>query len=110
MKIKKWLKEHKKGDYFPVGEGWRPLVEQLCGDIIAIDKRMEVVQVKEKFGGLRFYVSDVAVKYFDEIYKLIGKAEDESFKTCEDCGGGDVTTEGGWVKTLCKSCRGTHER
>lgn len=41
-----------------VGDGWRELVENLSADIVAIDTKNKVVvdQVKQKLGGLRFYV------------------------------------------------------
>jgi len=95
------FKEHYK-DYFPVGKGWRPLVEKLVNNIIAIDKDCEVVRVKEKFGGLRFYV--YATK--EGVEDLIDKAEAESFKICEQCGTRkNVTTKGGWLLTLCDKCR-----
>ena len=77
MKIKKWLKHYEDKDYFPVGNGWRPIVEKLCKDIIAIDDTVEVSQCKEKFGWLRFYISGGD----DKIYNLIDKAERETSKT-----------------------------
>jgi len=89
-------------EYFPVGAGWRPLVEKLVDDIIAIDPEVLVLQVKEKFGGLRFYVGGAS----DEVYALIDKAEEESFKICELCGTKDnVSTKCGWLSTLCDKCR-----
>ena len=89
-------------DCFPVGEGWRPLVEKLVDDIIAIDPDIDVTQVKEKYGGLRFYV----LYGDDAVFDLISKAEDESLKICERCGTRDnVSTKGGWLMTLCDRCR-----
>jgi len=65
------------------------------------------VQVKEKFGGLRFYIGPVIQDKADEVYDAISEAESESFKTCEYCGTKEnVTTKGpGWIKTLCNDCR-----
>lgn len=95
------FKEHYK-DCFPVGKGWRPLVEKLVDDIIAIDKDCTVAQVKEKFGGLRFYV--FATK--EGVNDLIDIAEKDSYNICEMCGTREkVTTEGGWLLTLCDTCR-----
>ena len=83
------------------GNGWFDLIKKLSEDITKISPETEAVQVKEKFGGLRFYV----VNATDEVYKLIDKAEDESFKICEKCGSREnVTTEGRWVFTLCDKC------
>ncbi len=100
MKITKFKTVYKK--YFPVGEGWRKLVTKLVEDIIKIDSTVEISQIKEKFGTLRFYIDYGN----NEIFNLIEKAEIESGKTCESCGTkNNVTTEGGWVLTLCHKCR-----
>ena len=100
MKITDFHKVYK--DHFPVGEGWRPLVEKLVQDIVAIDTTVCISQIKEKFGTLRFYINGGN----DAVYDLIDKAEQESGEICEECGTKEgVTTEGGWILTLCKKCR-----
>ena len=74
-------------DYdFSIGEGWYKIVYKLTEEINRIDKNVKVLQVKEKFGELRFYISIPNEKTVDEIYTLIKKAVDESSKTCEFCG------------------------
>jgi hypothetical protein len=55
------------------------------------------VQVKEKFGGLRFYVQ-AATK---EHYNYISFAESMSYRTCESCGAEGKTYTDGWHTTLC---------
>ena len=98
MKIKDF-KEHYK-DHLPVGEGWRPLLTKLAEDITKIDPNVEISQIKEKFGTLRFYISYGS----EEVFQLIEKAETESGYICETCGTKEgVTTEGGWLLTLCVS-------
>ena len=57
-------------------------------------------QVKEKFGGLRFYMSSET----DEMTKLIDEAEKECNNTCETCGEPATCTMRGWVKRVCKKC------
>ena len=59
-------------------------------------------QVKEKFGGLRFYVDGGTPKH----HAYISFAEVMSHRICEDCGATkDVSqTTGGWVRTLCRAC------
>jgi len=100
IKITEFKKHYK--DCFPVGEGWRPLVEKLVDDIIAIDNTVIISQVKEKYGTLRFYIWGGN----DEIYDLINKAENDSYTICENCGSKEnVTTKGGWLLTLCDKCR-----
>ena len=98
MTVKEWLN---KG-YFPVGEGWWGILTKLCKDICKIDETIEVYQIKEKFGGLRFYTKGTS----DKIENLIDQACMESFKICEICGTHeDVSTKGSWLLTLCNKCR-----
>ena len=55
------------------------------------------VQVKEKFGGLRFYTN-----YSDNVVNaLISMAESMSYRTCEVCGTPGKSRHGGWIRTLC---------
>lgn len=62
---------------------------------------IEAVQVKEKFGGLRFYVGTCT----ERGHNLISAAERLSDITCEVCGKyGRVTNREGsyWMKCVCK--------
>lgn len=113
---------------FDCADGWYSLIESICeylmGDVIRLRNRIDsvfyteeakeqmklelieaeknipvVVQVKEKFGGLRFYVHGATEKQFDYIHF----AEHLSYRICEDCGAmKDVMSYNiGWIKTLC---------
>jgi hypothetical protein len=96
---------------FACGEGWWPILEALCGQIQHhIDwknKQSEVVaqvtvnQIKEKFGGLRFYYSGGD----DAIDGMVRMAESWAAHSCEECGAPGKSREGGWIRTLCD----THE-
>jgi hypothetical protein len=55
------------------------------------------VQIKEKFGGLRFYVQAATDKH----YNYISFAESMSYRTCEECGASGKTYTDGWHRTLC---------
>ena len=55
------------------------------------------VQIKEKFGGLRFYVHAATDKH----YNYISFTESMSYRTCEECGAPGKTYTDGWHKTLC---------
>lgn len=58
-------------------------------------------QVKEKYGGLRLYFSGG-----DEyIEGLVSMAEAFSYQVCENCGNKGQPNKGGWISTLCESCR-----
>lgn len=91
------------------GCGWYWLIDMLCENIQGyIDRnnkpQVEAVQVKQKFGGLRFYVHSSD----DNIEGMIGLAESMSYHICEICGstGEDVKpTKGGYVQTLCEKCK-----
>ena len=86
---------------FECGDGWFDLIWDLCEKIEPIvDKDFNVFQVKEKFGGLRFYTDGCS----DEIFKLIHEAEMIAEATCENCGKPGKSRKGGWIKTLCDEC------
>jgi hypothetical protein len=58
-------------------------------------------QIKEKFGGLRIYYSGGD----DYVEGVISMAEEYSYKVCEVCGNAGKPNKGGWITTLCDSCR-----
>ena len=93
---------------FP-GDGWFDLIyklseklEKLILDLPEAERKSCCAsQVKEKFGTLRFYMDGAT----DEMYDLVGKAENESGKICEDCGKpGNICVRGGWWATRCPEC------
>ena len=95
---------------FECGDGWFPILDQLSADITALDSRdgteTIAVQVKEKWGGLRFYVEVGS----DAVFDLIDKAEDKSRGTCEVCGEPGHAHGTMWVFTMCDKCWGEHEK
>lgn len=86
---------------FACGDGWFNLIHQLCKDIVAIAPDTVATQVKEKFGGLRFYIFSAP----EEVHDLIGRARVASLKICEQCGQPGKPNEQGWIRTLCDECR-----
>ena len=82
---------------FECGDGWFDLIWKLCENLIIANFDGTALQVKEKFGGLRFYTSGGD----DLSDKLIDSAEDESFHICEVCGRKGKIRSWGWVSTLC---------
>ena len=87
-----------------VGEGWGKLINNLYD---AKPRKAQVLDVKEKFGGLRFYcVGNTPDWYLD----LINCYEEKSLHICENCGNdGKQKTINGWIKTLCEECLRTEE-
>jgi len=90
------------------GDGWYPLINSLCKTLQwQVDNNKEpqpvAVQVKEKFGGLRFYIESGS----DKIYDIISVYENISFIVCEECGMTTSTTKrekNHWMFTLCDAC------
>lgn len=106
---------------FCIGPGWWPIVEQLCGQIDAYTKwknntraallkenphnhpvpdevtQVRVAQIKEKFGGLRFYYDGGD----ERIYGMVRMAEIWAGNSCEECSKPGKRRSGGWIKTLC---------
>jgi hypothetical protein len=111
--------------WFECGDGWYDLIDTLCssiqnsveqnrksldfrkknGENIADEdyENIEVMiqQVKEKFGGLRFY----AFGGDDYIRGMIRFAESMSYKICESCGKPGKLITDGWYNTFCDPCR-----
>lgn len=99
---------------FSCGDGWYDIIDTLAFIIQqkneqapeAVKKSdyypMQAVQVKEKWGGLRFYMN-ASTDYIDGAIRM---AEEMSYRICEDCGSTDgvAQTSSGWVRTLCKKC------
>jgi hypothetical protein len=91
---------------FGVGDGWYGILKELIIGIKAGDSKeknnwiTKVTQCKEKFGGLRFYVTGTSKKNWE----LIRKAEDKSYVVCEETGS-EVEVgiwNDGWVRTICR--------
>ena len=58
---------------------------------------IHVEQIKEKFGGLRFYYQGGD----DHISGMVRLAEVWAGYTCETCGDKGERRSGGWIRTLC---------
>ena len=79
--------DHDPSEPYPVkwdivGEGWLPLLEKLINELIALGWDRRLAQVKEKLGGLRFYIGGGTPPMFE----AIRRAEARSLRTCELCG------------------------
>jgi len=101
---------------FECGDGWFKLIDELCAKLQAIADitgyQTVASQIKEKFGGLRFYVyiDSTGAKgeniWMNIIYDIISEAEHRSNQICEVCGDyGENTAPNGWYRTLCEKCR-----
>lgn len=88
-----------------VGPGWAPLVKTL--DWYAEKWNIEPLQVKEKFGGLRYYAESTEDTSDNDKTMFFGMtffAESLSFQTCEQCGLPGTQKGQGWIVTMCDEC------
>ena len=101
-----YIKQSNPYDYgFDINDGWYKLVYELILKIRINDEAKgkwitKVTQCKEKFGGLRFYVTGTS----DKNWALIRNAEQKSYAVCEETGS-EVevgTWNNGWVRTICR--------
>jgi hypothetical protein len=89
------------------GAGWLPLVEPLIA--MCKEAKVPILQIKEKWGTLRFYVGAVIdpeaenKEKVDALFKAIIATENASKSVCESCGAAGTRTDPkrAWVKTLC---------
>lgn len=98
-----------------VPEGWLPIIDTLCGcmqsyidyhnkhtkDGVVKPTQVKCTQMKEKFGGLRFYANN-----HDEIIEgMIEMAEYMCDNTCQNCGSQeDLGVTSNWISVLCRTC------
>ena len=87
----------KEAGFFAIGPGWYGIVKDLIEKSIAAGWDRQICQVKEKFGGLRFYINGAS----EEVWALIREAEEKSYEVCEECGEPGEMRHGGWIGTLC---------
>lgn len=96
------------------GDGWYDIIYNLCTEIEGLYEsenepmNIEVVQIKEKFGTLRFYYhpGDYNTPDFgDKLYNIIHRWEERSESVCEKCGKpGKLRNNLPWIRTLCDDC------
>ena len=83
---------------FGVDNGWLGIIKEMLEDIIKMGWDKQTADIKEKFGGLRFYINSAS----EEVYNRISEAEKLSYKVCEQCGEeGELRQDIGWWRTLC---------
>ena len=92
-------------------EGWRKLFgEHMCAEIAAILKKANyldkyrIVQIKEKYGSLRWYDAGVPAEISEELNILIRCYEILSERTCIVCGAPATRVTTGWISPYCDNC------
>jgi hypothetical protein len=104
-------------NWYGVRKGWLHIIDWLCGSIqYYIDntkiyesgvkepkspEQVTCTQMKEKFGGLRFYTNG----HDDKIEGMISFAEYLCDNTCDRCSSTEnLGITQGWISVCCKSC------
>jgi len=91
---------------FSCNDGWFDLIYALSKNIIDLIKDLpdderklyKASQVKEKYGGLSFYM-DFSNKEIDELIRI---AEYNSYNICEMCGEIGELQSNKWWRTVCE--------
>lgn len=108
-KAMRWLKQERGPDDTPqaptmtnidwltlIPPGWHSLVQPLIDR--CAQEGVLIQKVKQKHGGLRFYVGTCS----DETHALIQTAQRKSFQICEECGNpATLRHDRDYIRTLC---------
>ena len=81
-----------------VGDGWLGLVEEMIIELKSSGFDGEILQIKEKFGTLRVYLSEI----HEEADAIVRRAEHKSAHICESCGKPGELRGPRWFTTLCE--------
>ena len=110
------LKNAKDYSFAECGDGWTEIIRNTDNKLRYIDPKYKIVQIKQKFGGLRYYyhpsddaksLSDLVVQIMEDIVQA---AEVQASYTCELCGASRITNEvkirvhKHWAFGYCKTC------
>ena len=118
--VNKFTKIFDSNFYFECDDGWFNLIHTLCNKIQSyIDWKYadlsqedleqiqpRAIQVKEKFGGLRFYCNGGD----DFVDGLIAFAEDYSYNICQSCSNKATLYKDGWNRSHCQSCEFEYQK
>jgi hypothetical protein len=90
-----------------IGPGWEKILADNLPELSKIvkDSKLDdfrIIQVKEKFGGLRIY-TNYSIKKIDD---WVEKMEILCSESCEKCGAPAQLYADGWWRTLCDECEG----
>jgi len=99
------------GRWIGVGRGWYRLVTELNQALSRLDPGYVVNQVKEKFGGLRYYYEPsggLSERTAAAMQSLVMATEAKASQTCEQCGAPAVLQQSaaGLYQTRCPACAG----
>ena len=92
-------------------EGWRKTFgKEICEEIRRVLvkanylNKYRVIQVKEKYGSLRWYDDGAPSSIYHELQDVIDKYEEMSVRTCIRCGRPATKISLGWISPFCDKC------
>ncbi len=96
------------------GDGWKKIIRNTDEKLKYIDPEYTIAQIKEKFGGLRYYY-DNSFESYDDIRReimddIVRAAEHEASRTCELCGANkpsdkvEIRVHKYWCFGYCQPC------
>jgi len=99
---------------FETRDGWKDIILSTHNKLKYIDSGYKISQIKQKFGGLRYYY-DISFNSYDDIRReimddVVAAAEVDASHTCEMCGtdkynaGVETRTDYYFYYTYCKEC------
>ncbi|QKT12162.1 hypothetical protein [Rhodococcus sp. W8901] len=96
------------GRWIRASKGWYPIIVRLDEDLAALDPDYQVHQVKEKFGGLKYYFRTEQDELRKAMCALVDAAEAAAELVCEECGdagsGVRMRTDHYRQQNLCDRC------
>jgi hypothetical protein len=95
------------------GEGWKTIINDTHRKLKYLDSNYKIAQIKEKFGGLRYYY-DTSLEYTNTVSQImedvVRAAEEKASRTCDKCGTSDykdkvdLRIHRGFYYTNCEEC------
>lgn len=98
-----WEEEIPDGWYKAFGE---QMIDELNNLLTkyCIEDKYKIIQIKEKYGSLRWYDNGIPQYLTDEYYEWLDKYEKLSIETCINCGKPATHMTKGWINPLCDDC------
>ena len=100
-----------------IPKGWAlAFGEQMCEELLHILRKANyvdeycIMEIKEKYGSLRWHDGGVPEEIWDEYQTWIDKYEGLSYATCINCGKPATIITTGWIYPLCDECAKNAEK
>lgn len=88
--------------FISVGAGWGELIKECHNKLVAFDANYKIYQIKQKYGGLRYYVKPSVDALVYRTSAIVSPFEKKSYLICEVCGkNGNLRAKNSFYQTLC---------